>query len=85
MSRDAFVIGFFLGGLTGAAAALLMAPQPGEQTRAQLQERSIELRAQVEDLKAEARNKAEKLTTKLQERGHTVISEETIEGSAEEH
>lgn len=32
----AFLAGFVLGGLAGAAAALIMAPQSGEDTRAQI-------------------------------------------------
>lgn len=40
----AFLIGFIIGGLTGAAISLLMAPQSGEETREYLKERAIELR-----------------------------------------
>ncbi len=40
----AFLIGFIVGGLTGAAVSLLMAPQTGEDTRAYLRDRAIELR-----------------------------------------
>lgn len=40
----AFLVGFIVGGLTGAVAALLFAPQSGEETRAEIKERSIELR-----------------------------------------
>lgn len=40
----AFLIGFIIGGLTGAAVSLLMAPQSGEDTREFLKDRSIELR-----------------------------------------
>jgi gas vesicle protein len=40
----AFLVGFIVGGLTGAVAALLFAPQSGEETRAVIKERSIELR-----------------------------------------
>ncbi len=37
------VTGAFLGGLAGGVTMLLLAPQSGENTRAQIQERSIEL------------------------------------------
>jgi gas vesicle protein len=40
----AFLIGFVVGGLTGAAVSLLMAPQSGDDTREFLRERAIELR-----------------------------------------
>jgi gas vesicle protein len=39
----AFVAGFLIGGLVGAATALLLAPQSGEETRAAIRDRSIEL------------------------------------------
>ena len=54
----AFLAGFLVGGLVGAATALLMAPQSGEETRAIIQEKSIELKdkasATAEDAMARA-------------------------------
>ena len=49
MSEDggeigAFMAGFVIGGLVGAATALLTAPQSGEATRAQIAAKSEELR-----------------------------------------
>ena len=69
----AFLVGFIVGGLTGAVAALLLAPQSGEETRAVIKERSIELRdkaaeeaeaawKRAEAAAIEAREKAEELT-----------------------
>ncbi|MCX6066917.1 MAG: YtxH domain-containing protein [Chloroflexi bacterium] len=69
----AFLVGFIVGGLAGAVTALLLAPQSGEETRAVIKERSIELRdkasAEAEDAwkraesaALEARDKAEELT-----------------------
>ena len=40
----AFLAGFVLGGLAGAAAALIMAPQSGEETRAQMVAKGDEFR-----------------------------------------
>jgi gas vesicle protein len=43
----AFLAGFVIGGLVGAAAALILAPQSGEETRAVIRQRGIELRDQA--------------------------------------
>jgi len=43
-SRSGFVFGLILGMAVGAAVALLFAPQPGEDTRTQLSESSVQLR-----------------------------------------
>ncbi|PID85359.1 MAG: hypothetical protein CSA11_05665 [Chloroflexi bacterium] len=40
----AFLAGFVIGGLVGAATALILAPQSGEQTRGQIATKSSELR-----------------------------------------
>ena len=45
----AFLTGFLIGGLVGAASALLMAPQSGEQTRVQIKQRGIELRDRADE------------------------------------
>ena len=54
-----FVAGVILGGLIGAAVGLLLAPQTGEETQAQLRERGIELKERVAEFSEEARKKAE--------------------------
>jgi gas vesicle protein len=38
-----FLVGFFVGGLTGALVSLLFAPQTGEQTRTLIKDKAIEL------------------------------------------
>ncbi len=45
----AFLTGFIIGGLVGAASALLMAPQSGEATREQIVQRGVELRDRSDD------------------------------------
>ncbi len=76
---SAFLAGFVIGGLAGAAVALLMAPQSGEETRTIIHDRSIELkdkaveraeeaRAKAEAAAAEARTRADELTKLTRER-----------------
>lgn len=45
----AFLAGFVIGGLVGAATALILAPQSGEQTRMQIANRSQDLRESGEE------------------------------------
>jgi gas vesicle protein len=40
----AFLAGFVIGGLVGAATALILAPQSGEETRSQIVNQSLALR-----------------------------------------
>ena len=76
--------GLLVGGLAGATAMLLLAPQSGKKTRAQIQQNSIELRDQtvktVEGAVAQARGKARQITDdvreqagELQQRGQDVL------------
>jgi len=55
----AFLVGFIVGGLTGAVAALLLAPQSGEETRTLIKEKSIELRDKASETVEDAYAKAE--------------------------
>jgi gas vesicle protein len=79
----AFLVGFIVGGLTGAVAALLFAPQSGEETRAVIKERSIELRdrasaeaedawKQAEAAAIDARHRAEELTKQAMAQGEEI-------------
>lgn len=56
-----FFAGFVVGALVGAAAAMLLAPQSGEETRTLIRDRGIELRERADDATLEARRKAEEL------------------------
>ena len=82
----AFLVGFIVGGLSGAVVALLFAPQSGEETRALIKDKSIELRdkaqitaeeaiARAEAAAAEARARADDLARQLRERGQTVVED----------
>jgi len=81
----AFLVGFIVGGLTGAVVSLLMAPQSGEETRALIKDKSIELRdkaqmsaeealARAEAAAAEARAHADEIAQQLKERGSEVVT-----------
>ncbi len=45
----AFAAGFLVGGIVSAVAALILAPQSGEETRKQIVDTSIELRDKADD------------------------------------
>jgi gas vesicle protein len=75
-STGSFVKGFVIGGAIGAVAALLWAPQSGEDTRSQIQEKGIELKEKaaatyadvqerVETTTADLRNRMDELSTKV--------------------
>lgn len=55
----AFLVGFIVGGLTGAVVSLLFAPQSGEETRALIRDKSIELRDRASGTAEEALARAE--------------------------
>jgi gas vesicle protein len=63
-----FFAGFVVGALLGAAAALLFAPQTGEQTRTLIRERGIELKERADELSIEARKRAEEFQDQARDR-----------------
>ena len=71
----AFLAGFVIGGLVGAAAALIMAPQTGEETRAQIAERGDYLRRTGEERLKEVRSTAESYAEQAQEQARIVLDE----------
>ena len=79
----AFLVGFIVGGLTGAVVSLLFAPQSGEETRAIIKEKGIELRdkaaataedavARAEAAAKEARLRADELAREAKSRAGQV-------------
>ena len=82
----AFLVGFIVGGLSGAVVALLFAPQTGDETRALIRDKSIELRdkaqisaeeeiARAEAAAADARARADELARQLRDRGQGVVDD----------
>jgi gas vesicle protein len=79
----AFLTGFVVGGLVGAAVALLFAPQSGEGTRAQIRAKGVEMaekakeevekaRLRAEQALEEARAKAEAVAADLRRRAEEI-------------
>jgi gas vesicle protein len=69
--RSLFAVGFVLGALAGAAAALLLTPYSGEEMRGQLKEKGIELKTEAERRAGDVKVQAEQ----LQEKGRIVLSD----------
>jgi gas vesicle protein len=94
----AFFVGFIIGGLVGAAAALLLAPQSGEETRTIILEKSTEIkdktaqsatqamesaRVRADELAASAKQKADDLQARSQAALHREKTE-SVELPAED-
>ncbi|MCI0394536.1 MAG: YtxH domain-containing protein [Chloroflexi bacterium] len=82
----AFLAGFVIGGLVGAATALILAPQSGEETRAQItakgqeirrigEERVNEYREMAGQAVDDARSRVQDTTSQVQERARIVLDE----------
>jgi len=71
----AFFAGLIIGGLVGAAAALLMAPQSGEETRLLIRDKSIELKDKAVETGHDARLRAEKAVEDARVRADAAIEE----------
>jgi gas vesicle protein len=79
--------GLVVGSLAGAATMLLLAPQSGRETRAQIQQKTMELRDRttqtVEEAMMQARNKTHQITSdirgkaeELQQQGQEMAAEQ---------
>ena len=64
--------GFLVGGIVGAATALLFAPRSGEETRAEIRNKAVELRDRttetVNDTVAQARSRAQEIKNSVSEK-----------------
>ena len=83
-----FVAGVLLGGLAGAGAMLLLAPQSGKRTRTQIQRRGVELKNQatdaMDDAMVQTRDQVRRIRTgtrrnmgRLQHHAKLVLEEQT--------
>ena len=69
--------GMFIGSLIGAVTMLFFAPQSGKRTRAQIQQKSLELRDQAvelaEDTISQAKMESKKLTRTAQHKAKEIM------------
>jgi len=70
-----FFAGFVVGALVGAAAALLLAPQSGEDTRILIRDKGVEIKGRADELSADARKRAEELQTQAKEKAQTLSTQ----------
>ena len=66
-SGKSVIGGILIGGLIGAAAALLMAPRSGEETRAEIRNKAIEYRDRTRDVVNETVTQAKSKADELKE------------------
>jgi len=71
----AFLVGFIVGGLTGAITALLLAPQSGEETRGVIKERAIELKDKAGVTMSEAYKSAEVAANDAVKRAEVLLAQ----------
>ena len=60
--RSNFLLGMLLGGIAGAAAALLLAPQSGVETRQRMKQKASQTRDRASDMVGSVKESAEKAT-----------------------
>jgi gas vesicle protein len=68
IASGTFLTGVLMGGLAGAAVALFLAPQSGQETRQQIRQKGIELRGQAEDTLNEAYARVEAVAADMRRR-----------------
>jgi gas vesicle protein len=71
----AFLAGFVIGGLVGAATALILAPQSGEETRGRLVDRTRDVRRSGEERLQDYRDRADSYTQDYRQRAGQIIDE----------
>lgn len=71
----AFLVGFVVGGLTGAITALLLAPQSGEETRGVIKERAIELKDKAATSMGEVYTSAEAAAAEAVKKAEVLLAQ----------
>jgi gas vesicle protein len=69
----AFLVGLVVGGVSGALAALLLAPQSGEDTRTIIKDKAIELRDEAATTVEETLEKAEKTANEAVKKAESIL------------
>ncbi len=70
-SAGSLILGFFIGGLVGAGVALLLAPQPGAETRQKIKELADEAKEKAAQYAEEVKSKV----TSTVEKGKELVEE----------
>lgn len=70
-----FLAGFLIGGLIGAATALLIAPQSGPETRTFIKTKGLEIRDRVTAEAQELRTRADEYAVELRNRAEELARE----------
>ena len=73
MSAGKFLAGFALGGVIGAVAGILLAPQSGEETREMISETSKDWTEKAKDSLGELQTKADEIVANLQSKGDELV------------
>jgi len=68
-----FLVGFVVGGVAGAVAALLLAPQSGEETRTLIRDKSIELRDKASQQADIVASRANEVAAEARSRGKDFV------------
>ena len=66
--------GFIAGALVGVAAALLLAPQSGEETRAQIREKGIELEGKAHETYGQAKTRVKTTTEQIRHKADETVA-----------
>jgi len=87
-SKSSFLIGFLAGGVVGAIIALLYAPKPGKELRADIKNKAGEVVESAEEYVSAARNKAVEIINEGKRKSEGLITEakkraESLLGDAE--
>jgi gas vesicle protein len=62
-----YLKGIFIGGVVGAAAAVLLVPQSGPETRSQMRDQAVQLRKQAEASYADMQAQLDKTMSQLRD------------------